>query len=504
MIIYLIAIWAILAGIAGIAGGFRMKSVPGSGWGWFLAWGILALIFGIALIANPAAGILSILWLVAIWAIMAGIVFIVASFFVQQGRQHDRRTIPRTEQARPAVRLAQHYCRCSPPDEERAMTIRYTSRRPGPDRGGADRVPERLHHRGWHAARRRVGRDGVSTGMLQNTVDLVAKARAAGATIVHTPISFVAGYGEISAQPYGILAGVVDSNSFVKGTWGAEIVDDMTPEPGDIVIEGKRGFDAFASTNLDFILRSKGITTIALGGFLTNCCVESTMRTGYEKGYQVYTLTDCLAATSHEEHDNAISKDYPMFSRPVTSTDFVAALDGSALADSSRGTDCQHAHTKARRRRSGSAAIPRGLTRIPVTLLTVGLLLLAGMLTGTLFAPADPTDRAITSLEFGLPAFREGRIWTLFTGAVTFTEPEFYLFVGVLLAVGLGSVRTPGRLTAGGLRPGGHPFGGDRHSGAAALAVRRQRAGPGPRRWAASSTPACPRAVSGSRRRRRH
>ena len=176
-----------------------------------------------------------------------------------------------------------------------------------------------------------------STGMLQNTVDLVAKARAAGATIVHTPISFVEGYGEISAQPYGILAGVVESNSFVKDSWGAEIAKDMTPEPGDIVIEGKRGFDAFASTNLDFILRSKGITTIALGGFLTNCCVESTMRTGYEKGYQVYTLTDCLAATSQSEHDNAISKDYPMFSRPVTSTEFVAALDGSALADSSRG-----------------------------------------------------------------------------------------------------------------------------------------------------------------------
>ena len=107
---------------------------------------------------------------------------------------------------------------------------------------------------------------------------------------------------------------------------------------GDIVIEGKRGFDAFASTNLDFILRSKGITTIALGGFLTNCCVESTMRTGYEKGYQVYTLTDCLAATSIEEHDNAISKDYPMFSRPVTSADFVAALTGDdELADNSRG-----------------------------------------------------------------------------------------------------------------------------------------------------------------------
>jgi nicotinamidase-related amidase len=177
-----------------------------------------------------------------------------------------------------------------------------------------------------------------STQMLQNTVDLVTKARAAGAAIVHVPISFAPGYGEISDQPYGILAGVVDSNSFVKGTWGAEIVDEMKPADGDILVEGKRGLDAFASTNLDFILRSKGISTIALGGFLTNCCVESTMRTGYEKGYQVYTLTDCLAATSQEEHDNAISKDYPMFSRPISSTEFLGAMTGEvAPADSSRG-----------------------------------------------------------------------------------------------------------------------------------------------------------------------
>ena len=84
------------------------------------------------------------------------------------------------------------------------------------------------------------------------------------------------------------------------------------------------------------------------------------------------------------------------------------------------------------------AVFPRFLASIPVTLLTLGMLLAAGVLTGTLFASADPDDAAITSLEFGLPAFRDGRIWTLFTGAVTFTEPEFYYLVGALLAVGLG------------------------------------------------------------------
>jgi ureidoacrylate peracid hydrolase len=59
---------------------------------------------------------------------------------------------------------------------------------------------------------------------------------------------------------------VVDSKSFRQGSWGAEIVDVLKPEAGDIVIESKRGLCGFATTNLDFILRSRGIKTIALGG----------------------------------------------------------------------------------------------------------------------------------------------------------------------------------------------------------------------------------------------
>ncbi len=50
------------------------------------------------------------------------------------------------------------------------------------------------------------------------------------------------------------------------------------------------------------------------------------MRSGYENGYRVITLTDCLAGTSVEEHDNAIQYDYPMFSHPVESKEVIAAL----------------------------------------------------------------------------------------------------------------------------------------------------------------------------------
>lgn len=177
-----------------------------------------------------------------------------------------------------------------------------------------------------------------SSHMLANTEQTVRRARELGATIAFVPISFTEDYHELTSQPYGILKGVVDSKSFQQGTWGAAIVDVLTPQPSDIVVEGKRGLDAFASTNLDFILRSRGITTVALAGFLTNCCVESTMRTAYEKGYDVITLTDCTATLSEDEQRFAVEKNFPMFSRPATHEQFLSDLAGEkVLAGAGRG-----------------------------------------------------------------------------------------------------------------------------------------------------------------------
>ena len=174
--------------------------------------------------------------------------------------------------------------------------------------------------------------------MLSNTEQTVRRARELGATVAHVPISFTEDYHELTPQPYGILKGVVDSKSFRQGTWGAAIVDVLAPQPADIVVEAKRGLDPFASTNLDFILRSRGITTIALAWFLTNCCVESTMRTAYEKGYDVITLTDCTATLSDEEQRFAVEKNFPMFSRPATHEQFLSDLTGEKiLAGAGRG-----------------------------------------------------------------------------------------------------------------------------------------------------------------------
>ena len=76
------------------------------------------------------------------------------------------------------------------------------------------------------------------TSMLDNTKRVVDAARQAGATVMHAPITFASGYNELSSHPYGILKGVVDSTAFVKGEWGAEIVDSRRRRAGSPQVGG--------------------------------------------------------------------------------------------------------------------------------------------------------------------------------------------------------------------------------------------------------------------------
>eukprot|EP00559_Dactyliosolen_fragilissimus_P001181 CAMPEP_0184862804 /NCGR_PEP_ID=MMETSP0580-20130426/7849_1 /TAXON_ID=1118495 /ORGANISM="Dactyliosolen fragilissimus" /LENGTH=208 /DNA_ID=CAMNT_0027360799 /DNA_START=124 /DNA_END=750 /DNA_ORIENTATION=+ len=165
-----------------------------------------------------------------------------------------------------------------------------------------------------------------ATGTIKNAKNVMDNARAAGCTIIHVPIAFEKGHKEISSKPYGILAAIKDGETFKSGEWGSDFCDEMKPAEGDIVCKGKGGLCGFASTNLDFLLRQNGIKNVVLGGFLTNCCIESTMRSGYELGYQVYTMKDCCAATSIAAQEAAYEHTFGMFSVPTTSSEIIAAV----------------------------------------------------------------------------------------------------------------------------------------------------------------------------------
>ena len=146
------------------------------------------------------------------------------------------------------------------------------------------------------------------TGMLDNTKRVVEAAREAGATVMHAPITFAEGYNELSSHPYGILKGVVDGNAFVKDSWGAAIVDDLAPA-------GRRHRDRGQARARHVRQHQPRLHPAQQGHHRRSCSAGSSPTAassrrcarGYENGYQVITLNDCVAATSIEEHDNALA-----------------------------------------------------------------------------------------------------------------------------------------------------------------------------------------------------
>ncbi|MEM1657813.1 MAG: isochorismatase family cysteine hydrolase [Candidatus Jordarchaeales archaeon] len=91
----------------------------------------------------------------------------------------------------------------------------------------------------------------------------------------------------------------------VEGTKGAEVVDQLKPKDGDIVVR-KLKYDGFLGTALDLVLRSRKIDSLIVTGVLTNICVLYTASTASMLGYNVTVVRDCVASTSDKEHEWAL------------------------------------------------------------------------------------------------------------------------------------------------------------------------------------------------------
>jgi uncharacterized membrane protein HdeD (DUF308 family) len=82
-LLFVVAIWAVVLGVAQIAEGFAGRRRGDASWGWAVVGGVINILFGILLMVWPASGILALLWLIGIFAVVAGIAGIVRAFRVR-------------------------------------------------------------------------------------------------------------------------------------------------------------------------------------------------------------------------------------------------------------------------------------------------------------------------------------------------------------------------------------------------------------------------------------
>lgn len=80
----------------------------------------------------------------------------------------------------------------------------------------------------------------------------------------------------------------------IRDTWNTEIVAELAPEPGDLVVP-KHRYSGFYETRLDALLRERGIDTLIMTGATTSVCVESTIRDAFYRDYRCLVLADCVA-----------------------------------------------------------------------------------------------------------------------------------------------------------------------------------------------------------------
>lgn len=131
---------------------------------------------------------------------------------------------------------------------------------------------------------------------------LLAAARASGIEVIYTVMENLTRDGRDRSLDYKLSGFNIE-----RGSWDAQVAQEVVPV-GDEIVLPKTSACLFNSTNADYLLRNMGITTVLCVGFLTDQCVEQTMKAGASRGYRMACVTDACAANTNLRHRQALER----------------------------------------------------------------------------------------------------------------------------------------------------------------------------------------------------
>jgi nicotinamidase-related amidase len=162
----------------------------------------------------------------------------------------------------------------------------------------------------------------ASTRVIPNLRRLLEAFRGGRLEVIYTVIENLTQNGRDRSLDYKLS----DFN-FAKGSWEARVVEEIAPQ-GDEILLPKTSSSVFNSTNLDYLLRNIGIEDVFVVGFLTDQCIDHTVRDGADRGYYMTCVHDACAAETEARHEAAL-EGFKGYCRMLT-TDEVLKLASAA------------------------------------------------------------------------------------------------------------------------------------------------------------------------------
>jgi nicotinamidase-related amidase len=160
------------------------------------------------------------------------------------------------------------------------------------------------------------------------TLGLLKAVEDSPVAIISTPIQFTDDYSEL-VDPVGILRTIRECGAFRRDRQGGQIIPELVAM-GDRVLHlpGKRGLNAFSNTELERVLRDRGIDHVVLAGVVTSICIDSTGRSAHERAFSVTVLSDCTGGRSRYEQDFYCREVFPLYAEVRTSVEVATELAG--------------------------------------------------------------------------------------------------------------------------------------------------------------------------------
>ena len=139
---------------------------------------------------------------------------------------------------------------------------------------------------------------------IPNVMRLIQAARTSTIPVVFIREAFREDYAD-ACFPYWRVPQCVKEKFVVEGTWGSQIIEELRPQPGDMVVT-KKGYGGFTNTPLNTYLRNLDVRTCIVTGVDTSICVDTTVRQGTDLNYYMVVVSDATA-DSKKEHEAALS-----------------------------------------------------------------------------------------------------------------------------------------------------------------------------------------------------